>query len=146
MYFWRNYAKIVSKFLKSYFTRLSHEPISRSRLLFQFTAPQSSDKCWSNLLLQCHIFLIGNTQRSCCITSTIIWFILWLVCLEPATTCWRWSIITWRHHCTVPAYKTQGLLILIAALCFILYSGHINKGGFMGCIKLNHFKLKLTNT
>ena len=26
------------------------------------TAPQYSDKCWSNLLLKCHIFLIGITR------------------------------------------------------------------------------------
>ena len=31
---------------------------------FGFTEPQYSDKCWSNLPLKCHIFLIGNTNRS----------------------------------------------------------------------------------
>ena len=38
--------------------------MSRSRLYnFGFTASQYSDKRWSNLPLQCRIFLIGNTQK-----------------------------------------------------------------------------------
>ena len=67
---------------------------------FGFTASHYSENCWSNLPLKCRIFLIGNTQRKYCITCAIIRFMFWLVCLEPATTCWYWSIIKWRHHCT----------------------------------------------
>ena len=104
VHFWKNYAKIVSRFWKSYLRRLSQEPISQSVCNFGFTASQYSDKCWSNLPLLWRIFLIGNTQRGYWITCAIIRFMLWLVCLEPATTCWLWSIITLRHHITVPAY------------------------------------------
>ena len=50
---------------------------------FSFTEPQNSEKCWSNLPLKCHIFIIGNTHRSYWITCEIIRFMLWLVCLEP---------------------------------------------------------------
>ena len=46
---------------------------------FGFTVPQYSDKCWSNLPLKCHIFLIGNAHRSYCITYAIIRCMLWLV-------------------------------------------------------------------
>ena len=56
-------------------------------------------KCWSNLLLKCHIFLICNKHRSYCITRVIIRFMLLLVCLEPVTT-WCWSIRKWCNHCT----------------------------------------------
>ena len=61
MHFWRNYAKIVRKFSTSYLPRLSQE--LHLVCNFSFTASQYSDKYWSNLLLQCHIFLIGNTQK-----------------------------------------------------------------------------------
>ena len=50
-------------------------------------------KCWSNLPLQCQIFLIGNTHRSYWITYVIIRFMLWLFCLGPATTGWCGSKI-----------------------------------------------------
>ena len=70
---------------------------------FGFTVPlsQYSDNWWSNLLLKCHIFLIGNTHRSYWITYTIIRFMLWLVCLEPVTMCWCRSTREWRHNCTI---------------------------------------------
>ena len=67
---------------------------------FGFATPQNRGKYWSKLPLKCHICLIGNTYRSYCITCAIIWFMLWLVCLEPVTTCRCGSIIQWRHHCT----------------------------------------------
>ena len=63
---------------------------------FGFTAPQYSDKYWSNLPLKCHIVLIGNTHKIYCITCAIIWFTLWLVCLEPVGV----DLMKWCHHCT----------------------------------------------
>ena len=73
-----------------------HDPVCNSG----FTEPQYSDICWSNLLLKYHVLLIGNTHISNCITSAIIRFILWLVCLEPISRCWNDCIVEWRHHCT----------------------------------------------
>ena len=72
---------------------------------------------WSNLPLKCHIFLIGNTCRSYCITCVIIRFMVRWVCLEPVTTCWCGSIIKWRHHST--------RVLLYCCLCGYNLSTHV---------------------
>ena len=78
---------------------------------FGFNEPQYSDKCWSNLLLKCHIFFTCNTHM--CITCAIIWFMLWLVwSLEAVTMCWCDSII--NDIITV----TSGLLLVLGVFFF----------------------------
>ena len=63
---------------------------------FGFTSFQNSGKCWSNFRWSAISFSLV-THRSYWITCAVIRFMLWLVCLEPATTCWRGSIIIWRN-------------------------------------------------
>ena len=95
--------KLSVNFGNHYLTRLSQETTCN----FGLTAPQYSDKCWSNLPQKCRMFLIGNTHWSYRITCAITWFMVWLVCLEPVTMCWCRSIINWRHHCTSVCSKSN---------------------------------------
>ena len=106
MHSWRNHTKF-SVFWKSYLTRLSRTNITGTSVI---SVLLSSDKCWSNLPLKCHIFLISDTHKSYSITCTIILFILWLVCLEPVTTCWYGSIIKRRHYHTSVLLPAQHVL------------------------------------
>ena len=69
---------------------------------FGFTAPQCGDKCWSNLLLKCYIFLIGNTHRRYCYHLRDHPIHALVACLEPVTTCCCGSKIKRHqshHHC-----------------------------------------------
>ena len=101
VYFWRNNPKIVSKFWKSHLT--SHKALTRTNVpvpsvisvLLNHKTVTNVDQ---SLPMKWHIFLIGNTHRSN--ACAIIWFMVWLVCLEPVTTCRYDSMIKWRHHCT----------------------------------------------
>ena len=116
MHFWRNYMPKLSVNLGNHISQNSHKnqypgPVCN----FCFTASKYSDKCWSNLPLKYHIFLIGNTHRSYCITCTIIWFMLWLVCLEPVTVCW-WGRIKIAPRAYRSYFYTITLLELLGQI------------------------------
>ena len=77
---------------------------------FSFTAPKYSDKCWSNLPLNYHIFLISNIHRNYSITCAIIRFMLWSVSFGTS-----YHVLLWKHNkmtSSVPAHTPKKAILM----------------------------------